>query len=52
MKQCKSCPHLQHSDGGYCYMFKQEPKHCLINTSKAPSRLPLSALLTVINHKD
>ena len=31
-KTCEGCEHLKNPQGGYCYMFKEKPENCQLNT--------------------
>lgn len=32
--QCIGCEHLKNKQSGYCYMFKEKPINCKINTAE------------------
>ena len=38
---CESCDHKPHQDGGWCYMFREEPQEvCIKHSSRTTQRAP------------
>lgn len=44
---CETCKHKQHPDGGWCYMFRDEPRDvCMVHSLRNAQVLPPGWTLT------
>lgn len=43
---CGTCDHIEHPDGGHCYMFREAPTDvCFVHTGRRHSTTGYSALI-------